>query len=121
MRLFVKTLTGRTFELEVNGSDDILEVKRKFNIASAIPEDQFYLMFAGKKLLEEHLTPQLTALGFSRLDCVSVNKKKEIDYARSLLVCDYCDNKNCTVKMTLGDYNIQRESTLHVVIGLRGC
>ena len=75
MRLFLRTLTGKTITLEVNADMGIDMVKLLLEEKEGIPVDQPCFIFAGERLKDDR---------------------------------------------TLSDYNIQKESTIHVVLNLRG-
>ena len=75
MRLFVKSLTGKTITLEVEASDTIQNVYEKLQDKEGYSIDQMQLICFGKKL-ESHCT--------------------------------------------LSDYNMQKETTAHLILKLRG-
>ncbi|KAI0216245.1 Polyubiquitin-A [Lamellibrachia satsuma] len=106
MQIFVKTLTGKTITLEVEASDSIENVKAKIQDKEGIPPDQQRLIFAGKQLEDES--------HFERLQ--HPERVDPSPYQQRLIFA----GKQLEDGRTFGDYNIQKESTLHLVLRLRG-
>ena len=75
LKIFVKTLTGKTVTLEAVSADSIEYVKQMIQEQEGIPPDQQHLLFAHKVLEDHH---------------------------------------------TLGSYHIRKESTIYLVLRLRG-
>jgi len=74
-QIFVKTLTGKTYTVDVVDTDTVATLKQKMQEKEGIPAHEQRLIFAGKELQEER---------------------------------------------ALSDYNIQKASTVHMVLRLRG-
>ena len=75
MRIYIKTLSGKTHEIDIEPSDTIEYLKGMLIELTGIPQDRQRLLFAGKQLENDR---------------------------------------------TLNEYNIQRESTLHLLLPLVG-
>lgn len=139
MQIFVKTLTGKTITLEVESSDTIDNVKAKIQDKEGIPPDQQRLIFAGKQCVALLLSlgsgssrASVLALDVWRALLTNVCSLSPLSPTRAAccaaaLACSLVtsrarvsETRRLEDGRTLSDYNIQKESTLHLVLRLRG-
>jgi ubiquitin len=70
MNIFIKTLNGETFELEVEPSDTVLQVKEQILEKKNIPTEQQRLLHAAQSLEDSKTLGDYNVLPGSKLDLV---------------------------------------------------
>jgi len=131
MQIFAKTLTGKTLTLSVEPSDSIDDIKDKIEEQDGIPPSQLGLVFAGQrlggpKLCPDSLENELNQKGVVELKAALEDKGLGVGGNKAALVnrlvaAHIVEHREQYAHLTLAHYNIQKDSTIHMVVSLRGC
>lgn len=100
MKISIKSLSGIPFSIDCNPSDTIAQIKQKITDKQGIPKCQITLIFAGVNLGIEK--PKFCV----EVDSLIDENLEEIPFQG--------DN------YTLEHYNIQKESTIHLIARIHG-
>jgi len=145
MKIFVKTLTGKTITVKVDPSDTIYVVKAKIQdqqrlifgreelddgltVADYNIQDESTLQLVARPqrrkmlILVKTLTNRVIALEVENLDTVDAVKAKiqgelniPVDQQRLVF-----DGEQLSDGRTMADYGVKQQDTIHLVLRLRG-
>lgn len=151
MQLFVKTLTGRTMTVNVEGTSTVAELKEKITEREGIPAEQQRLVFAGKCLEDDRVLNDYNIQKESTVNLLlrlrggmqifvktltgttatievdgteTIAELKEKLRAKEGIPADQqrlvFAGKLLEDERTINDYNIRKESTVHLLLRLKG-
>ena len=119
IEIFVKILTGETFTIEVTPDDTILGVMAKIQDKAGIPLEEQRLICAGKQLQSPYVAE------FRMRDNGPWQREQPDGWPGSGMTTLEARQRrvyrDTSELLTVSHYDIQKHSTLHVVIRLRGC
>mmetsp|Transcript_25667 Transcript_25667/g.35606 ORF Transcript_25667/g.35606 Transcript_25667/m.35606 type:complete len:451 (+) Transcript_25667:36-1388(+) len=140
-QIFVKTLTGKTITIDVTSQTTVIELREKIQEKEGIPPDQMSLIFAGKQLtlkkarlwaeretsivlwdgtpVKTFSTSQECHVFAIRSDVMSLIPQSKLAAFRAFQAAEEFEMHSFHSR-TLKSYNIQKESTLHLILDLRG-